>query len=309
MIQAGPSYQIFHFTDVPSVEIVLINQPTQPALGAGEPVTEAMPAVIGNAIYNATGVRLRNLPFTPANVLAALPGQLVVLSGPRREVMRRRGGCDHSVGASAFQATVDAAVYRIVREALRNMARHIAAGTPRRPARRPATRQADCLICDRAATPCTCRQDSRIAYDSSPSWLRGIHRPRLCWLLCRRLYSASRSRMACAMVCGLGTTAASSGGLYGVGVKAPFSRGSARPGRRSPAPPPGPRSPRRRRTGRRPRRRSAAGPSCAPMPGSCRCPAARRVRGSITSTEMPFPGQALAGASASGAPSSRAPRR
>jgi nicotinate dehydrogenase subunit B len=71
----GPAYQIFHFTDVPSVEIVLINQPTQPAWGSGEPVTEAMPAVIGNAFYNATRLRLRNLPFTPANVLAALvPG-------------------------------------------------------------------------------------------------------------------------------------------------------------------------------------------------------------------------------------------
>jgi len=70
--QDGPSYPILNFTEVPTIEIVLINQPTQPAWGAGEPVTEVMPATIGNAIYDATGVRLRALPFTPANVLAAL---------------------------------------------------------------------------------------------------------------------------------------------------------------------------------------------------------------------------------------------
>jgi DNA-binding CsgD family transcriptional regulator len=54
------------------LEIVLIDQPTQPAWGAGEPVTESMPGEIGNAIFNATGVRMRTLPFTPARVLAAL---------------------------------------------------------------------------------------------------------------------------------------------------------------------------------------------------------------------------------------------
>jgi CO/xanthine dehydrogenase Mo-binding subunit len=54
------------------VEIVLIDQPSQPAWGAGEPVTEAMPAAIANAIFNASGVRLRTIPFTPARMLAAL---------------------------------------------------------------------------------------------------------------------------------------------------------------------------------------------------------------------------------------------
>ena len=68
-----PSYPILHYTDVPTdVEIVLVNQPTLPAWGAGEPTSELMPAAIGNAIFNATGVRIRQLPFTPANVFAAL---------------------------------------------------------------------------------------------------------------------------------------------------------------------------------------------------------------------------------------------
>ena len=69
--QAGPSYQILHFNEVPSIEVHLIDQPTQPALGAGEPASEPIPAAIGNAIYFAIGVRLRELPFTPTNVLTA----------------------------------------------------------------------------------------------------------------------------------------------------------------------------------------------------------------------------------------------
>ena len=41
-------------------------------LGAGEVVITAMPAAIGNAVYDATGARLREVPFTPARVKAAL---------------------------------------------------------------------------------------------------------------------------------------------------------------------------------------------------------------------------------------------
>jgi CO/xanthine dehydrogenase Mo-binding subunit len=68
----GTQYPILRFDQVPEVEIVLIDRPSQPAWGAGEPVTEAMPGAIGNAIFNATGVRIRTLPCTPARVLAAL---------------------------------------------------------------------------------------------------------------------------------------------------------------------------------------------------------------------------------------------
>ena len=56
----------------PAMEIVLINQPEEEACGAGETsITVAAPA-IGNAIFDATGVRLRQVPFTPERVLAAL---------------------------------------------------------------------------------------------------------------------------------------------------------------------------------------------------------------------------------------------
>jgi nicotinate dehydrogenase subunit B len=67
------AYPVVNFIDAPpSVEIVLLDQPTQPAWGAGEPTIEVMPGAIGNAFFNATGRRIRTLPMTPATVLAAL---------------------------------------------------------------------------------------------------------------------------------------------------------------------------------------------------------------------------------------------
>jgi CO/xanthine dehydrogenase Mo-binding subunit len=66
------SYPILKFTDVPAVEVVLINRPEMPALGAGEPSTVPVAAAIANAIFDASGARLREVPFTPKRVLAAL---------------------------------------------------------------------------------------------------------------------------------------------------------------------------------------------------------------------------------------------
>lgn len=57
---------------LPSVEITLINRSDVPATGAGETAITIVPAVIGNAIFDATGVRLREVPFTPERVKAAL---------------------------------------------------------------------------------------------------------------------------------------------------------------------------------------------------------------------------------------------
>ncbi len=58
--------------EAPTVEIVLINRSGVPATGAGETAITVVPAAIGNAIYDATGVRLRQLPFTPERVKAAI---------------------------------------------------------------------------------------------------------------------------------------------------------------------------------------------------------------------------------------------
>jgi nicotinate dehydrogenase subunit B len=66
------TYPILKFTDVPQLDIVLINRSEMAPLGAGEPSTIPVPAAIANAIFDATGVRLREAPFTPQRVLAAL---------------------------------------------------------------------------------------------------------------------------------------------------------------------------------------------------------------------------------------------
>jgi nicotinate dehydrogenase subunit B len=66
-------YQVIGFDQIPNIAIQLLDHPDQPAWGAGEPGILPMAAVIGNAIFNATGgARIRTLPITPAAVLAAL---------------------------------------------------------------------------------------------------------------------------------------------------------------------------------------------------------------------------------------------
>jgi nicotinate dehydrogenase subunit B len=65
-------YPILRFTDVPDLEIVLINRPEMAPLGAGEPAIIPVPAAIANAIFDAVGVRLREGPFTANRVLAGL---------------------------------------------------------------------------------------------------------------------------------------------------------------------------------------------------------------------------------------------
>ena len=66
------SYPILRFPDVPEVEIALIDRPEEVPWGAGEPTAALVPSAIANALYDATGVRLRSVPFTPQKVLAAL---------------------------------------------------------------------------------------------------------------------------------------------------------------------------------------------------------------------------------------------
>ena len=57
---------------VPSIEAVLVNRADVPATGAGETAITVVAAAIGNAVFDATGARLRQAPFTPARVKAAL---------------------------------------------------------------------------------------------------------------------------------------------------------------------------------------------------------------------------------------------
>ena len=66
------SYPILRFPEAPEIEVILIDRPTEPLLGAGEAATAPVAAALANAIFDATGARLRVAPFTPARVKAAL---------------------------------------------------------------------------------------------------------------------------------------------------------------------------------------------------------------------------------------------
>jgi nicotinate dehydrogenase subunit B len=57
---------------LPKVEIVLVDNPETAALGGGEPPIITIGAVLANAIYDAVGARVLQLPMTPERVKAAL---------------------------------------------------------------------------------------------------------------------------------------------------------------------------------------------------------------------------------------------
>ncbi len=66
------SYPVIRFTDVPPIEVALLDRPDQPLMGAGEASLAPVGGALGNAIFDATGVRLTAVPFTPARVKAAM---------------------------------------------------------------------------------------------------------------------------------------------------------------------------------------------------------------------------------------------
>jgi len=68
------SYPILTFAEVPDIVIELIDRPTEPPWGAGEPSAAVVPSAISNAVFDATGVRLRSVPYTAAKMRAALRG-------------------------------------------------------------------------------------------------------------------------------------------------------------------------------------------------------------------------------------------
>jgi CO/xanthine dehydrogenase Mo-binding subunit len=66
------SYPVYQFGDfLPAIETILINQPEKPPRGSGECTITLVGSAINNAVFDATGVRMRQIPFTPATFLAA----------------------------------------------------------------------------------------------------------------------------------------------------------------------------------------------------------------------------------------------
>jgi xanthine dehydrogenase YagR molybdenum-binding subunit len=68
-------YLLGGMSDVPQIDVMLVNQPERGVIGLGEPPTIATAAAIANAVANAIGVRVRRLPLTPDRILNALAEQ------------------------------------------------------------------------------------------------------------------------------------------------------------------------------------------------------------------------------------------
>ena len=66
------TYPILRFAAAPLLETVIVNRPGMPFLGAGEAAQNPTPAAIANAVYDAIGLRLRDIPFTSEKVMKGL---------------------------------------------------------------------------------------------------------------------------------------------------------------------------------------------------------------------------------------------
>lgn len=66
------SYPVIRFSEIPAIEVALIDRPTMALNGAGEASMPPVSGALANAIFDATGVRLRTVPFTPERVRGAL---------------------------------------------------------------------------------------------------------------------------------------------------------------------------------------------------------------------------------------------
>ena len=68
------TYPILRFPQIPELVYDLIDRPNERPWGAGEPAAAVVPSAISNAVFDAIGVRLRSVPFTPDKVIAAMKG-------------------------------------------------------------------------------------------------------------------------------------------------------------------------------------------------------------------------------------------
>jgi nicotinate dehydrogenase subunit B len=65
-------YPILTFDEAPAIEVVLLDRPGEPSIGVGEGMMGPTAAAIGNAIFNAMGVRARDLPLTAERIAEAI---------------------------------------------------------------------------------------------------------------------------------------------------------------------------------------------------------------------------------------------
>jgi nicotinate dehydrogenase subunit B len=111
------AYPIITFPDVPKIDVLMLPRQDQPPLGVGESASVPSAAAIANAIFDATGVRFRELPFTPERILAGLrggqPPQAALpqaAKAPERPRQAHQNPFARPVGAFASAAAMAAAV-------------------------------------------------------------------------------------------------------------------------------------------------------------------------------------------------------
>jgi len=71
----NPNMEWYHMagqSDIPEIDVVLVDTPERGVIGIGEPPAVATAAAVANAIRNATGVTLRSIPITPDKLLTEL---------------------------------------------------------------------------------------------------------------------------------------------------------------------------------------------------------------------------------------------
>lgn len=78
------AYPIITFPEVPKIDVLMLPRDDQPPLGVGESASVPSAAAIANAIFDATGVRFRELPFTPERIRAGLEAAQIAPSARRR---------------------------------------------------------------------------------------------------------------------------------------------------------------------------------------------------------------------------------
>lgn len=100
-------YPLITFPEVPDIDVLMIPRQDEPPLGVGESASVPSAAAIANAVYDATGIRFRELPFTPEKILAGLNGEEP--SRPRTGAKKRWWpsiGLSVAGGVAAFSGLV-----------------------------------------------------------------------------------------------------------------------------------------------------------------------------------------------------------
>jgi nicotinate dehydrogenase subunit B len=96
------AYPIIKFPDIPKIDVLMLPRNDQPPLGVGESASVPSAAAIANAIFDATGVRFRELPFTPERILAGLRGEQSCARRACRDIAST--GCPRSLAQSVHWA-------------------------------------------------------------------------------------------------------------------------------------------------------------------------------------------------------------